>query len=292
MPLNDAAINTLGGQINQFPGGIQSFQGLSSDLVNFQMAERNYKRNRADTLADWDRQNAYNTPAAQMQRFRDAGINPNLVVGSGGPGNSTPVNTPDASAFQTDKSSSRNPPVDLLATQLAQADLKIKAAQANNLNIQSDVIREDFNLRKFQAERAGFDLGIEKQFSADHRREAVRQLRTSTDLSISEDARRASLNSSNLKEGLERMLNMQQQRSNMVLDRSKTYSDIRRNNAETDRARKHIELMDKDGTLRSIEIELRNQGVNPNDPGWQRELMKLYHNIFGSTPGDIFNSNR
>lgn len=35
----------------------------------------------------WDRQNAYNTPKAQMQRLKDAGLNPALMYGQGNTGN-------------------------------------------------------------------------------------------------------------------------------------------------------------------------------------------------------------
>jgi len=284
------ALNILSSATSAFPGAGQSIQGLSSDLTNLFLSERNYRRNRRDALSDWDRQNAYNSPASQMQRFRDAGLNPNLIYGRGESGNSGSVNSPEASSFQIDSTRSKTAPPDVMGTLLANADLRIKAAQANNLNVQTDVIREDFNLRKFQAERAGFDLAFEKEmrpFSADARRENVRSTRVNTDLSLNEDARRASLNSSNLSEALERMLNMQQQRYNAMLDRSKTYSDIRRNDAETARAKQHIELMRKDGTLRDIETRLRNEGVNPNDPAWQRELMKLFHSIFDSSPGEV-----
>lgn len=39
----------------------------------------------------WNRQNMYNTPQAQMQRFLQAGLNPHLIYGQGNPGNaSTP----------------------------------------------------------------------------------------------------------------------------------------------------------------------------------------------------------
>jgi hypothetical protein len=40
-----------------------------------------YDRQRADALADWNMQNAYNSPSQQMQRFKEAGLNPNLVYG-------------------------------------------------------------------------------------------------------------------------------------------------------------------------------------------------------------------
>lgn len=42
-----------------------------------------YGRQRADALSDWNMQNAYNDPAAQMQRLKDADLNPNLVYGNG-----------------------------------------------------------------------------------------------------------------------------------------------------------------------------------------------------------------
>lgn len=38
-----------------------------------------YQRERQDTLADWNRENVYNSPAAQMQRYMAAGLNPNLI---------------------------------------------------------------------------------------------------------------------------------------------------------------------------------------------------------------------
>lgn len=38
----------------------------------------------------------YNSPASQMQRFQDAGLNPNLIYGQGNPGNQTaPLQSPD-----------------------------------------------------------------------------------------------------------------------------------------------------------------------------------------------------
>ena len=43
-----------------------------------------------------DKMNAYNTPAAQMERFSQAGLNPNLIYGQGSPGNqSAPLQYPD-----------------------------------------------------------------------------------------------------------------------------------------------------------------------------------------------------
>lgn len=45
------------------------------------VADRDLQRQWA--LSDWNTQNEYNSPEAQMGRYRDAGLNPNLVYGEG-----------------------------------------------------------------------------------------------------------------------------------------------------------------------------------------------------------------
>lgn len=42
-----------------------------------------------------NQQNRYNSPAAQMQRYKMAGLNPNLIYSQGNPGNMTPLPTID-----------------------------------------------------------------------------------------------------------------------------------------------------------------------------------------------------
>lgn len=43
----------------------------------------------AHEVAMWNMQNEYNTPSAQMQRFKDAGLNPMLIYQQGNPGNAS-----------------------------------------------------------------------------------------------------------------------------------------------------------------------------------------------------------
>lgn len=55
------------------------------------------KKNRKWQEQMWERTNAYNHPTQQMNRLREAGLNPNLVYGSGSPYNTaTNQNLPDA----------------------------------------------------------------------------------------------------------------------------------------------------------------------------------------------------
>jgi hypothetical protein len=54
---------------------------LLTNVFNQRFSEKMYSRQRADALADWDKQNAYNSPSQQMQRYKEAGLNPNLIYG-------------------------------------------------------------------------------------------------------------------------------------------------------------------------------------------------------------------
>jgi len=67
--------------------GANKQKDTSMELAKYQ-ADRNE--------AYMDRMNAYNTPANQMARFKDAGLNPHLIYGQGSPGNqSSPLTYPD-----------------------------------------------------------------------------------------------------------------------------------------------------------------------------------------------------
>jgi hypothetical protein len=71
---------------------IQAAASLGGNLFNISQTKKTnqqqtdvnaqlYEKQRADALTDWNRQNAYNSPSQQMQRFKEAGLNPNLIYG-------------------------------------------------------------------------------------------------------------------------------------------------------------------------------------------------------------------
>lgn len=62
-------------------GGSQSQR--SANEKNMEIARYQNQWN----LDQWHRENAYNSPQAQMQRFKNAGLNPNMIYGQGTPGN-------------------------------------------------------------------------------------------------------------------------------------------------------------------------------------------------------------
>ena len=78
------ALETFGGDVGSVVAG--AF-GIGSDQLQ---AEENWKWQQKasdyafnQNLQMWNLQNAYNDPAAQMERLQKAGLNPNLVYGCG-----------------------------------------------------------------------------------------------------------------------------------------------------------------------------------------------------------------
>lgn len=66
---------------------------MNKKTRKFAQEERRYQNEW--NLDMWNRMNEYNTPAAQMERFEEAGLNPHLIYGKGTAGNAT--NAPSAS---------------------------------------------------------------------------------------------------------------------------------------------------------------------------------------------------
>lgn len=77
-------------------------------------------------------QNAYNTPVAQMQRYMDAGLNPNLIYGNIDSGNQSQIAKYQAPTMQApDVSLGINEAIQMaLAYRQQKADIKLKEEQA------------------------------------------------------------------------------------------------------------------------------------------------------------------
>lgn len=70
----------MSGELTGFLGGI-------GQVFSNQAQKNEAKKQRQFSLDMWRRQNAYNTPAKQMQRLKEAGLNPALMYGQGNVGN-------------------------------------------------------------------------------------------------------------------------------------------------------------------------------------------------------------
>jgi hypothetical protein len=86
------------------PGLVGSAIATAGNVYDSYQAQKTAKRNTDATIAAqkqqadlayqrslqmWNLQNAYNSPEAQMARFKQAGLNPQLIYGQGNPGNAS-----------------------------------------------------------------------------------------------------------------------------------------------------------------------------------------------------------
>lgn len=66
--------------VSSLVGNILNYLSVKeTNRANRELAELSYQQN----IAQWERENAYNHPAQQMARLKEAGLNPNLVYGNG-----------------------------------------------------------------------------------------------------------------------------------------------------------------------------------------------------------------
>lgn len=86
-----------------------TFMNARMNRKNLKFQDKTNKENRAweqqmyewsknDRREDWHTQNEYNAPAQQMQRLREAGLNPNLVYGKGADNTAASIAGGDVSA--------------------------------------------------------------------------------------------------------------------------------------------------------------------------------------------------
>lgn len=120
----------------------------------------------------WDEQNLYNSPGEQMQRLKDAGLNPNLVYGTGAAtGQTSPIQREGISPYQSTRTDSNQSIPNIQGVIGTYQDMRMKNAQIDNLEAQNtNIKRISFGqalknaILGTQGEKAGIDLGQTKGY--------------------------------------------------------------------------------------------------------------------------------
>lgn len=119
--------SVLGGSLNYF----------GQKAANKQNAEIAAKQ-RAFDLEMWNKNNAYNTPLAQMARLKEAGLNPNLIYGSGSASTGLSSSYPKATTpVMQNEFGGLGQGVSSALGQFY--DIKMKEAQINAINNNADL---------------------------------------------------------------------------------------------------------------------------------------------------------
>jgi len=124
---------------------------LGSTFYTTAWNKRESPRQRDWNEAMWHKSNEYNSPAAQMERFREAGLNPNMIYGQGNPGNAGQVPSYERASMQT-------PNIDLLGSYMG---YKKMGVEISNMEADTQLKERDQTIKFLQA--IGLEVDNEQQ---------------------------------------------------------------------------------------------------------------------------------
>lgn len=203
-----------------------------TNIANMDMAQWQYQA----ALEQWQRENEYNSPAAQMQRYMDAGLNPNLIYGQQNLSAGSPQ--PSAPTAQAPKMMNTR-------TQRAMAKLNAVTGAAQQVLSMID------GYQTFQQKSAQTDL-----------------IKANTQL-IWQNAQ----NAKNL--GTLQAYEIQQAMANTFMKQFDWKHQGERYSLETEKTRQAIANMRKQGLLMGEQLSLYGDGLTPESSLLQRDWIGL-----------------
>lgn len=214
---------------------------IATGVGNYQGTRKQQHRAHRLNLDAWNRQNEYNHPLAQMQRLREAGLNPNMIYGSsptsatGQAGQIAPVKATDV-RFE-------NP---LVGLQL-HSDIKQRQAQTNNLRVQNDVLEQEAIIKALEA-------GIKSNTLKS----------TSAKASVSQDLANSSVDAARENVKNIQLRNQNQEVQNTIQDSTKL-AQISRIRTEAKKAVQDLSGQKLLNRLRHLEVQLKEMGIERTD---------------------------
>lgn len=248
-----AATAQLGSQ------AVNAISGGNMNRKNRQHAKDMMNQQRIWALEDWEKQNLYNSPIQQMERYKAAGLNPNLMYGqtnTASPIKSTGGGEWKGEAPQFDASSVTGAYMDTRTkeTNIRLLEQQIKNQKAQELNTIADTETKiattdgkhfDNNLKMTLK-----DASIEAAHLANVERSTrTENVSTNTWKILTDAERQQLLADQSITESAQRILNMKSVNTEV---------------------KQRIQNLIKDGTLKQLDINLKKKGFSWGDPVYLR----------------------
>lgn len=259
--------------------GITATAGIGGNILANRYAKKQLAAQNAYNREMWELDNEYNSPANQMERLREAGLNPHLVYGNG-----TVANTSRGPVRSDDYLKVPSPTGDLggiAANSIASyQDIKMREAQTDNIKAQTDNINARTLTESF---RTGLtELQGKKTY------EETRQMEGLWNFNVQAkeaEARKAEISVDQAlqqlvlmkADELQRNLNaryLEKQISQQDIEREIKSADLLYKNMENDWRKMGIHSGDHPA-IRSIVRMMAEQGIKSYD-----ELLKYVRNLF------------
>lgn len=111
-----------------------------TNQANLEMSKYAYSKD----LEMWNKQNQYNSPQEQMNRYKQAGLNPNLIYGQGSSGNATTLPKYSAPRQEYNYKPAINPAMTLSMF----TDFAMKQQQTDNMRQQKELLQAEIQAKK------------------------------------------------------------------------------------------------------------------------------------------------
>ncbi len=208
----------------------------------------------------WNKTNRYNSPLAQRKRLAAAGLNPNLVYGSGNPvGSASTMSQPDLETPQTGAAVSALGGIGEGFGQAVREGVATSVAMARKNKIEQDTanaaveeLQKTLNLNRgrlsYKQEKALFDTIVKTQ--------------------------KANLANINQNIDIARQKNLREE--------AITDATVAKMERQVKLMKKQGKLVDKKAVLKGIDIYLwDNFGITPGSPYWAKFIPTILNRLFG-----------
>ena len=269
-------------------------QGLSlgSDLLNNVLFRKrqiaDYKRIKQDNLEFWEMQNKYNSPEEQMNRLRQAGLNPNLVYGKGADNTASVIATSkmpegsdrilprlDPQAYSQAKQFAQQLKLQQVQTDNVLADTAnkevenaLKSAQVNQTNVQTANIAQNTATSEFQLQQSQeLKDSVLQKAKLENEAIGIKNAVTLGDYELAKIKSASDKNVAiqNIAESKQRILTSQLQNTMIPQQKQKIQAELKQMEAI-------LSNTNLEGQLKQIEVELAKKGINKSDPWYFRKL--------------------
>lgn len=141
LPAIIAGASILGGSIISSLSGMN--QAKKQRAQNMELAKYSYQKD----LEMWNTANRYNSPQQQMDRLKKAGLNPNMVYGTGTVTGNTSTQTPKYQRPEVPRSQLKLEVPDVTSQISKYQDFKNKGIQNDNLKAQTELMTKESEIK-------------------------------------------------------------------------------------------------------------------------------------------------
>jgi hypothetical protein len=217
----------------------------------------NYQ-NRKWQVEDRDYMNQYNSPAQQMQRMKEAGLNPNLMYGKFDAGQMSPIATVRGQTHQGRVKQATNP---------------LEGLNLQSMYYNTKIMEQEFRIKKIQADR---EAELFKEEMKDDYIFYSRANKSIYDYEFQRDKTELQT------EALNRAVKFREVRNEMeMIDFYVAQQKAAKTEAEKLYMQKKLDVIKNEAIIKEIHAQLWDKGINPNSPFWLIALDKLIQEYTG-----------